>query len=225
MGLFLGWHRPVSGRLLVDGSPLSGDVLQRLRRHTAWVDPSVQLWNRSLLDNLQYGSADTGSSSVTAAIEQADLYAVLEHLPEGLKTSLGEGGGLVSGGEGQRVRLGRSLLRTDVSLAILDEPFRGLDRDKRRLLLQAARTCWKDATLIFISHDIAETLGFDRVLVIDNGHIVENAAPKDLQQNPKSIYSLLLREEERVRSGLWGSTEWKRFWLEDGRLTVQDKES
>ncbi len=225
VGLLLGWHRPLSGRLLVDGTPLSKDRLEQLRRHTAWVDPSVQLWNRSLLENLQYGSSDTASASVTAAIEQADLYAVLEHLPQGLKTSLGEGGGLVSGGEGQRVRLGRSLLRKEVTLAILDEPFRGLDRDKRRILLQSARSCWQDATLIFISHDIAETRDFDRVLVIDNGRIVENAAPDVLENNPKSLYSLLLREEERVRSGLWGSKEWKRFWLEGGRLKVRDENS
>ena len=225
VGLLLGWHRPQSGRLLVDGAPLSGDRLEYLRRHTAWVDPSVQLWNRSLLENLQYGSPEVASASVTAAIEQADLYAVLEHLPEGLKTSLGEGGGLISGGEGQRVRLGRSLLRKEVTLAILDEPFRGLDRDKRRILLQSARSCWKDATLIFISHDISETRGFDRVLVIDNGRIVENEAPDTLEQNPKSLYSLLLREEERVRGGLWGSSQWKRFWLEGGRLTVPDEDA
>lgn len=224
VGLLLGWHRPASGSLLVDGAPLNKENLQRLRRRTAWVDPSVQLWNRSLLENLQYGTSDAESSSVTAAIEQADLYAVLEHLPEGLKTALGESGGLVSGGEGQRVRLGRSLLRKDVALAILDEPFRGLDRDKRSQLLQAARTCWKNATLIFISHDIAETQGFDRVLVIDNGRIVENAAPDALQNDPKSIYSLLLREEERVRGGLWGSKDWKRFWLENGSLTVRNED-
>ena len=55
VGLLLGWHRPASGRVLIDGGPLDGDRLERLRRDTAWVDPAVQLWNRSLLDNLRYG--------------------------------------------------------------------------------------------------------------------------------------------------------------------------
>ena len=117
---------------------LDGERLRSLRRETAWVDPAVQLWNRSLLANLQYGNQD-GDNSIGNTLEEADLFGILERLPEGMQTALGEGGGLVSGGEGQRVRLGRALNRKDVRLAILDEPFRGLDRAKRRALLVAAR--------------------------------------------------------------------------------------
>ena len=127
VGILLGWHRPASGRVLVDGWPLDGDRLEHLRRATAWVDPSVQLWNRSLLDNLRYGGSAAVSPPLDQVIETADLRDLLETLPDGLQTPLGEGGGLVSGGEGQRVRLGRGLLRPGVRLVILDEPFRGLD--------------------------------------------------------------------------------------------------
>ncbi len=73
------------------------------------------------------------------AIRQADLVALLRKLPQGLQTPLGEGGGLVSGGEGQRVRLARALVRPGVRLALFDEPFRGLDRGQRRELLARAR--------------------------------------------------------------------------------------
>ena len=59
VGLLLGWHRPASGRILIDGEPLDGLRLERLRRETAWVDPAVQLWNRSLLENLRYGARPT----------------------------------------------------------------------------------------------------------------------------------------------------------------------
>jgi ABC-type multidrug transport system fused ATPase/permease subunit len=58
VGLLLGWHRPASGRVLIDGSPLDRERLEGLRRDTAWVDPTVQLWNRALLDNLRYGLPD-----------------------------------------------------------------------------------------------------------------------------------------------------------------------
>ena len=94
---------------------------------------------------------------------------VLERLPDGLQTPLGEGGGLVSGGEGQRVRLGRALARRGVRLVILDEPFRGLDREQRRVLLQRARQEWRATTLLCIPHDVRSTQAFDRVLVVAGG--------------------------------------------------------
>ena len=99
---------------------------------TAWVDPAVHLWNRSLLENLLYGSDDSALAFISETIEQSNLTDVIKKLPNGLKTLLGESGALVSGGEGQRVRLARALVRPNVRLAILDEPFRGLGREQRR---------------------------------------------------------------------------------------------
>ena len=139
VGLLLGWHRPASGECLVDGKPLVGQWLHQLRRETAWVDPAVQIWNRSLLENLAYGNPVEQAAVQRFALEAADLFEVLERLENGLQTPLGEGGGLVSGGEGQRVRLGRAMSRAGARLVILDEPFRGLDREKRRGLLKTAR--------------------------------------------------------------------------------------
>jgi len=114
---------------------------------TAWVDPAVQIWNRSLLDNLHYGVESAGRKPLSAAIQGANLFDVLERLPDGLQTVLGEGGGLVSGGEGQRVRLGRSLMRPAIRLVLLDEAFRGLDPDRsvRRYWSRprAIAPCWR----------------------------------------------------------------------------------
>jgi ABC-type cobalamin transport system ATPase subunit len=95
----------------IDGVPLDGQRLEQLHRETAWVDPAVQLWNRSLLDNLSYGAPADPSLPLGQVIAQAHLRSVLERLPDGLQTRLGEGGALVSGGEGQRVRLARAMLR------------------------------------------------------------------------------------------------------------------
>ena len=79
------------------------------------------------------------SPPLDQVLDAADLRDLLEKLPDGLQTQLGEGGALVSGGEGQRVRLGRGLLRPGARLVILDEPFRGLDRERRRELLARTR--------------------------------------------------------------------------------------
>jgi ATP-binding cassette subfamily B protein len=218
VGILLGWYRPATGQVLVDGVPLQGQRLIDLRRETAWVDPQIQIWNRSLLDNLQYGSQNKETSRISEAIEQADLFGVLEKLPYGLQTLLGEGGGLVSGGEGQRVRLGRSMLHVDARLVILDEPFRGLDREKRRILLTQAREYWPNATLIFISHDVGETQTFKRVLVIENGQVIEDDTPSQLLAQPDSRYRALLEAEEMVRKGFWENPTWRRLWLEKGQL-------
>jgi ABC-type multidrug transport system fused ATPase/permease subunit len=218
VGLLLGWHQPATGRILVDGEPLDGQRLERLRRETAWVDPAVQLWNRSFLENLLYGAPAHSESAIGKALEQADLRAVLEKLSEGLQTPLGEGGALVSGGEGQRVRLGRAMVRPGVRLVILDEPFRGLAREQRRELLTSARCLWRHATLLCITHDVAETLAFGRVLVVEGGRIIEDGAPTHLVKVQGSRYRAMLEAEESVRQEFWSNTVWRRLTLEGGML-------
>ncbi|HEY0250203.1 MAG TPA: ABC transporter ATP-binding protein, partial [Kofleriaceae bacterium] len=218
VGLLLGWLRPARGEIKVDGVLLDGPGIERLRRTTAWVDPAISIWNQSLLDNLRYGTDNTNGWSLDAAIRGAEMLDILESLPEGLQTSLGEGGGLVSGGQGQRVRLARAMLRSNVRLAILDEPFRGLDRDRRKRLLAESRRLWKNITLMCVTHDVEHTQEFDRVLVVENGKIVENGSPKELMENEGSRYAELLRADKDNHSLLWGGAKWRHWWLADGRL-------
>jgi ATP-binding cassette subfamily B protein len=215
-GLLLGWHEPTTGRVLADGQLLVGATLARLRRQTVWVEPSVYLWNRSLLDNLRYG-LDGAGQPVEAAIGEADLDEVLGRLPIGLQTPLGEGGGLLSGGEGQRVRLGRGVLRPAPRLVILDEAFRGLERPRRTALLARARTRWSQATLLCITHDIVDTLDFGRVLVVAGGRIIEDGAPAALAA-ADSRYRALLEADRRIRARFSGG-EWRRLVVEGGRVT------
>lgn len=217
VGVLLGWHVPAAGRVEIDGRVLDRRSLDGLRCTIAWVDPAVQLWNRPLLDNLAYGAGPEASGRVGEIREDAFLGPLLQALPEGLQSRLGEGGALVSGGEGQRVRLGRALLRPDARLVILDEPFRGLDRDSRRRLLERARRRWRGATLICITHDLEDTRGFDQVVVIDGGRVVESGPPRELAERPGSRYAAMLAEGEAVRRRL-GEPGWRRLALEGGRL-------
>jgi len=218
VGLLLGWHRPATGQVLVEGRPLDDQHLAWVRQRTAWVDPAIQLWNRPLLDNLCYGVADAPASLAALALAQADLRGVLDRLPDGLQTPLGEGGGLVSGGEGQRVRFGRALARRGVRLVILDEPFRGLDREQRRILLQRARQVWSTATLLCITHDVEVTQTFDRVVVVEGGRIIEDGTPARLASCPETRYRALLDAEIAVHEGLWSSGLWRRLQLVEGRV-------
>jgi ABC-type transport system involved in cytochrome bd biosynthesis fused ATPase/permease subunit len=217
VGLLLGWHRPATGAVRVDGALLDGAGIVALRRRTVWVDPAVYLWNRSLADNLAFGLAAT-PEGLAAALDEAELGEVTRRLPQGLATPLGEAGGLVSGGEGQRVRFGRGLLRERPRLVILDEPFRGLSRDQRRALLDRARRRWASATLFCVTHDIEETAAFPRVLVIADGQVVEDGAPSALLARAGSRYAALAEAERRVRAAAWSGERWRRWRLEDGRL-------
>jgi ATP-binding cassette subfamily B protein len=217
VGLLLGWHRPTAGTMLVDGRPLGPAELERLRQRTVWVDPSVYLWNRSLAANLRFGFAPPGPD-ITPALGEADLHELTRRLPRGPETLLGEAGGLLSGGEGQRVRFGRGVLRGRPGLVILDEPFRGLARDQRATLLARARRHWSDATLLCVTHDIGETARFARVLVVADGQIVEDGPPDVLRARAGSRYALLLHAEERVRAASWSAAAWRRVRLEGGRI-------
>ncbi len=217
-GLLLGWRQPSSGTLLVDGAELMGVKLENLRRQTAWIDPTVQIWNRSLLDNLRFGLAGAAAMPVADILERVDFSSMLEKLPDGLQTVLGEGGALVSGGEGQRVRAGRAIARSGVRLAVLDEPFRGLDAATRRALLRVVRQVWRDATLVWITHDVAEAQNMDRVLVMEDGAIVEDGKPAELLKQPGSRYRAMLDEEAELKRRWFRGAEWRRLLMEDGSL-------
>jgi ATP-binding cassette subfamily B protein len=222
LGLVLGLYRPARGRLLFDGQPLETVDLHALRRELAWVDPAVQLWNRSLHENLAYGNPGAlAAHRLAAAVREADLQGVLSRLPDGYQTRLGEGGALLSGGEGQRVRLARALLRPGVRLAVLDEPFRGLDRAQRRLRLASARSLWARATLLCATHDVDEAPGFDRVAVVEAGRVVEYGPPAELLSRPGSRYADLLRADEQVRRAQWSEVPWRRLRVDHGDL-VED---
>ncbi len=212
-GLLLGWHRATEGAVLIDGVPIEPE---QLRQQTAWVDPQTQLWNRSFLDNLRYGAGQ--GQAVGEVLSAARLHGVVEKLPQGMQSRLGEGGALVSGGEGQRVRIGRALMKTAPRLAILDEPARGLDRDTRRELLRDARERWRGVTLLCITHDVIDTSAFERVLVIEAGRIVEDGSPEELAARPDGRYRAMLEAEHQVRTDLWASDRWRKVRLKRGAV-------
>jgi len=220
VGLLLGWHRAAAGTISVDGMVLDGALIESLRRSTVWVDPAVQLWNRPLLENLTYGSGE--ERDVGQVIQNLGLRQMIENLPEGLQSPLGEGGGLVSGGEGQRIRLARAFSASTAGLVILDEPFRGLDRDQRRVLLADVQRRFRGVTMLCITHDLAETQTFDRVLVVEGGRLVEDGVPIQLQSAAGSRYRALLDAEHELRERLWSSASWRRVHLGAGVLHEEE---
>jgi ABC-type bacteriocin/lantibiotic exporter with double-glycine peptidase domain len=218
LGLLLGWLQPARGRITIDGEPLDGPRLRRLRSETAWIDPSVALWDRSLIDNVAFGAAADQLEHLPRAMERADVLELIDELPQGARSGVGEGGAWLSGGQGQRVRMARAWLRPSARLVLLDEAFRGLQRSRRTELLARTREQWAGATLLFVTHDVSDTEGFDRVLVLDAGRIVEDDRAERLRARPESLYRALARADERLRPDLWWAPDWRRARIEDGRL-------
>ena len=217
LGLLLGWSRPAAGIVRVDGSELDAAGIAALRARSVWIDPEVTLWNDSIAANLSYGACD---ADVARVVADAELEPTIARMHEGLATQLGEGGGLVSGGEGQRIRLGRGLTRRAPALVILDEPFRGLDRETRRHLLAKIRARWRDATLLCATHDIADTTDLPRVVVVEHGRVVEDGSPRELARG-SSRYAALLADEHRADRA-WST--WQRVRLADGRILREPRQ-
>ena len=216
VSVLLGWYSLASGDVMVDGHVLAGGAITNLRRRTTWVDPTVHIWNRSLLDNLLYGS--DGDGAMGTALEAAELLPMVTRLPSGLGTSLGEGGTLLSAGEAQRTRLGRAFLRTAPALVLLDEPFGGLERERRRTLVARIRERWPQSTVLYITHDIAEASAFDRVLVIERGRVVEDGDPMALAQRSSSRYRRMLHAHDAVHARIGSGAEWRRIRFDDGHI-------
>jgi ATP-binding cassette, subfamily B, bacterial len=212
LALALGLADPSDGQVWVDGRPLADDGAHALWPHVAWVEPQVRIWNRDLHANVA-GGAD--AARMAALVQAAELDAVAARAGD---EPLGADGGLLSGGEGQRVRLARALGRDGVRLAVLDEPLRGLDRAQRHRLLVAARERWRTATLLCATHDVGEALGFDRILVLEDGHVVADGAPADLLAAPDGPLRAMLDAEQALRDELDAGRGWRRLRVQDGTL-------
>jgi ABC-type transport system involved in cytochrome bd biosynthesis fused ATPase/permease subunit len=232
LGTLLGWQRPAAGCLWVDGRRLEGAVTAEVRRATAWAAPEVTLWRGSLLANLAYvedgrlppeesscgvGSEEEAALAPAEALRAAELLELVPQLARGLQEPLGEAGGRLSGGEGQRLRFARALRRPGIRLALLDEPFRGLGPDQRRELLAAARARWRRATLLCVTHSPGEAMDFDRVVILEQGRLVEEGRPEVLAARRGSCYRAMLDAEARAAAALGGSG-WRRLHLAGGRL-------
>lgn len=213
VSVLLGLIAPASGQVRIDGVPLHDYGAERLRREAVWVDPTVQLWNEPLFDNLRFGNPAEQRRSLQETLELSLLKDVVTKLPEGIATPLGESGCSISGGEGQRVRIGRAMMRAGARLILLDEAFRGLERGVRRKLSRELRQSARATTLLEVTHDVAETTDFDRIFVIEDGALVETGTPAALLATPGSRYAELVATDRSAQERTWSAGHWRRLEL------------
>ena len=211
----LGFAKLDQGEMKIDGDDLSPEVIANVRRHATWLDPQVYLFKSSIIANITYGNVNSGQMG--SVLDDANLWPLIEGLPNSIHTDCGEAGSQLSGGEGQRIRLARALNKSGVNLALLDEPFRGLDKGTRQQLMRTVRQKWQNITVICVSHDVSEALQFDQIAVLEDGKIVEQGSPEQLLAQDGALVRLLHHEQTVARQWL-DNPAWRRVVVSDGSI-------
>ncbi|MFL6856729.1 MAG: ABC transporter transmembrane domain-containing protein [Allosphingosinicella sp.] len=170
--LALRFYDPEAGTILLDGVPLPDADPAHVRARMAVVPQETVIFASSARDNLRYGRWDASDDELWAAAEAANAAEFLRRLPEGLDTYMGEGGARLSGGQRQRLAIARAILR-DAPLLLLDEATSALDAESERLVQASLERLMADRTTIVIAHRLATVRAADRIIVMEDGRIVE----------------------------------------------------
>ncbi|MBK6471823.1 MAG: ATP-binding cassette domain-containing protein [Betaproteobacteria bacterium] len=170
--LLLRFYDVKSGAVLLDGVPLTALRLADLRQRIGIVPQDSTVFSTSALENIRYGRPEASDDEVKAAAKAAYAHDFIIALPEGYDTYLGERGVRLSGGQRQRISIARAMLKNP-PLLLLDEATSALDAESERVVQQALEAAMKDRTTIVIAHRLATVLRADRIVVLDEGRIVD----------------------------------------------------
>lgn len=179
--LLLRFAEPTKGSVEWAGKPLDEWRLERLRSSMALVDQHITLFPTSILENIRYGDPAASDESVHEAARLAEVSEFVEELPEQWGTLVGEGGHRLSGGQRQRLAIARAVLK-NAPLLILDEATSAVDNETEAALQRSINKISKDRTAVIIAHRLSTIRNADRILVLDQGTIVEDGPHEDLLQ-------------------------------------------
>ena len=177
--LLLRFYDPQEGAVSVDGVDVRAADPVEVRGRFAWVSQEAPLFSGSALENIRFGREAASEAEVRQAAEEAQALGFIEALPEGFGTALGERGKSLSGGQRQRLAIARALVR-DAPILLLDEATSALDAENERLVQAALDKAMETRTTLVIAHRLATVLRADRIVVMEDGAVVETGTHHEL---------------------------------------------
>ncbi|WKJ91986.1 ABC transporter transmembrane domain-containing protein [Methylomonas montana] len=187
--LLLRFYDVAQGGILFNGLDIRQLSLQELRSHIAVVSQDAVIFSADALENIRYGRPSASDAAVIAAARSAQADEFIQRLPDGYRTFLGERGTRLSGGQRQRIAIARAILK-NAPLLLLDEATSALDAESEILVQQGLNAAMQGRTTLIIAHRLATVQKVDRVVVLEQGHIVEIGAPDDLRKQ-SGLYARL----------------------------------
>ncbi|MFV8782550.1 lipid A export permease/ATP-binding protein MsbA [Microbulbifer sp. SA54] len=188
------FYEPTSGRILLDGVDITQVPVAALREQISLVSQNIVLFNDTVYRNIAYGELGSKSEAeVMRAVELAHAQEFIQELPQGLQTVLGDNAQMLSGGQRQRLAIARALLK-DAPVLVLDEATSALDNESERHIQAALAEVMKNRTTFVIAHRLSTIESADRILVMDQGQIVESGTHTELLAQG-GRYALLLRQQ------------------------------
>lgn len=167
------------GRILLDGQDISLCTQQSLRRSIAYVPQESLLFHRSVAENIAYGRPDASMEEIREAARRANALGFIEKLPQGFDTVTGERGVKLSGGQRQRIAIARAML-ADCPVLVLDEATSALDSESEKMVQDALAELMRGRTSIVVAHRLSTVASLDRIVVLDDGGIVEDGSHAEL---------------------------------------------
>lgn len=187
--LLLRFDDVTGGVIRIDGSDIRTITQTSLRQNIAYVPQDPALFHRSLRENIAYGDLTANEDQIHEAARQANALSFIEKLPHGFDTVVGERGVKLSGGQRQRIAIARAILK-DAPILVLDEATSALDSESEKLIQDALSKLMKNRTSIVVAHRLSTIAKLDRIIVLDDGKIVEQGTHKELIEN-HGIYARL----------------------------------
>ena len=178
------------GKILVGNQIIAKVTQESLRANIALVPQEPILFHRSIMDNIRYGRREATDEEVMEAAKKAHAHEFIEGLQDGYNTYVGERGVKLSGGERQRVAIARAILK-NAPILVLDEATSSLDSESEALIQEALSELIRDKTTIVIAHRLSTIMKMDRILVIDNGQVVDSGTHAQLLRKKDNIYKKL----------------------------------
>ena len=186
------------GSISLDGHDVRDYSYDSLIRNFSFVFQSVYHFEDTIANNIRFGKPEASQEEVIEAAKKAACHDFILSLPDGYDTKIGEGGASLSGGERQRISIARAIIK-DAPIIILDEATANVDPENEEALMQAIQALTRNKTIIMIAHRLKTVEHADQILVLDQGHIVEQGKHQDLLAK-KGIYSKFIQERKTAAS-------------------------